>query len=291
MKLFSDHLPFYKANFHTHTTMSDGKKTPEECIAPYRGLGYDILALTDHRKVTRVAPAPEGILMMPGIELDFMLPTQAVHLIGLGMTDEIAADFDPKGTPQQAIDSICSRGGRAILAHPAWSLNAPEYMASLQRVTAAEVWNSVSTIPYNAMRPDSSSLLDVTSSLGRLLPLVASDDTHFYGSDVAQGYTMVQAEELTVPAVLRALDAGRFYASQGPEIHQIEWDENTVRIACSSAETIIFYSARPWVNKRSFCGHDLTKAEYAIQPGDRFVRCQIIDQNGKSAWASPIRVE
>ena len=32
MKLFSDTAPFLKANFHAHTTCSDGKLSPEECI-------------------------------------------------------------------------------------------------------------------------------------------------------------------------------------------------------------------------------------------------------------------
>ena len=35
MKMFSDTLPFYKANFHCHTDRSDGRLTPEECAAFY----------------------------------------------------------------------------------------------------------------------------------------------------------------------------------------------------------------------------------------------------------------
>lgn len=39
---------FYKANLHTHTTVSDGKMTPEEVKAAYRSRGYSIVAYTDH---------------------------------------------------------------------------------------------------------------------------------------------------------------------------------------------------------------------------------------------------
>ncbi len=40
----------FKANFHTHTTESDGDQTPEEVITKYINANYDILAITDHNK-------------------------------------------------------------------------------------------------------------------------------------------------------------------------------------------------------------------------------------------------
>ena len=39
---------YFKANLHTHTNISDGKMTPEEMIAKYKGAGYSILCLSDH---------------------------------------------------------------------------------------------------------------------------------------------------------------------------------------------------------------------------------------------------
>ena len=61
----------------------------------------------------------------------------------------------PRGTVQEGIDLIHACGGLAVLNHPAWSLNTPELIASLRGLAAAEVWNSVSTLPYNADRADS----------------------------------------------------------------------------------------------------------------------------------------
>lgn len=39
---------FYKANLHCHTTISDGKLTPEEIKEHYKKNGYSIIAYTDH---------------------------------------------------------------------------------------------------------------------------------------------------------------------------------------------------------------------------------------------------
>ena len=252
-------------------------------------MGYDILAITDHRKVTEIA-APEGLLLVPGIELDFMLKTQAVHLLGIGVDGRIIHRWQPMGTPQQAIDDIRACGGRAILAHPAWSLNTPETMAAMTGLSAVEVWNSVSAPPLNADRADSSSLLDVTAALGRPLPFVANDDTHVYGAEVALGWTMIQADALTVPAVLDALDRGSFYATQGPAIHQLEIEDGQMRVTCSPADRIIFYSNQVWVEGRTRMGKGMTESVYDIQPGDHFVRVQVTDAEGKHAWSSAYAV-
>jgi len=40
----------YKANLHCHSTLSDGKCTPEELVKMYKEQGYSILAITDHER-------------------------------------------------------------------------------------------------------------------------------------------------------------------------------------------------------------------------------------------------
>ena len=46
--LFSQNGKFYKANLHCHTTVSDGKCSPEEIKRRYKAEGYSIVAFTDH---------------------------------------------------------------------------------------------------------------------------------------------------------------------------------------------------------------------------------------------------
>ena len=42
MKMFSDSLPFYKANFHCHTTESDGRLDPVDVEGFYESASYDM---------------------------------------------------------------------------------------------------------------------------------------------------------------------------------------------------------------------------------------------------------
>ncbi len=290
MKLFSDSLPFYRANFHCHTTRSDGRLDPESVVRFYRDAGYDILSITDHRIVTEADG--DRPLLIPGIEIDYALPGQAVHILGLGMSREITARWDRSGTPQEGIDLIRNLGGIAVLAHPAWSLNTPAFMRSLSGLSGVEIWNSASTLPLNADRSDSSSLLDVTwASGGTLIPVFANDDSHPYRDEAGVAATMVQAEALTAEAVMAALRAGRFYATTGPGIRQIEnLDNREILVRCSPAESIIFYSDLPWAAGRVLTGSGMTEGRYRVHEEEHFIRIEIRDGSGRKAWSSPVRI-
>ena len=58
-----------KINFHTHTTVSDGMKTPEEAAALYKAAGYDAIALTDHY-VFSAGGSLSGLKILSGAEYD-----------------------------------------------------------------------------------------------------------------------------------------------------------------------------------------------------------------------------
>ena len=49
--LLDENKPFYKANLHCHSTLSDGKRTVEELKTAYMAQGYSIIAFTDHEHI------------------------------------------------------------------------------------------------------------------------------------------------------------------------------------------------------------------------------------------------
>ena len=293
MLLFDPDKPFFKGNLHTHTTNTDGRKSPEEALELYQARGYDFIALTDHWKLTADKPyMKDHMLVMPGTELDYTLPAQVVHIVGVGVDESVFAHAERSGTPQSGIDAILKAGGRAILAHPAWSLNTHEVIREMQGLTAAEIYNSVSGIPWNSDRADSTDILDVTAAQGYILNTVAADDSHFYTGEECSSYIMLQADQLTQENVLKALDEGAFYATRGPRFEQIEVTEDEIRVRCSAVKYIIFHSNLPWVGGRTVEGEGLTETSYQInrERGERFVRIILIDEAGRRAWANPIEI-
>jgi len=278
-----------KGNLHLHTTLSDGRKTPEEAMEIYKNAGYDFLAITDHRKMGVKTQSYRGMTVLQGIEFDFYLPGQVIHIVGVGADEGVADAVQRFESAQKAINAINAHSGAAILAHPAWSLNTPQMIGSLYGLAAAEIYNSVSGLPWNGDRADSSSVLDIAAANGNLLNFVASDDTHFYSGEEFMSFTRLAAEDNSAEAIVRALKAGDFYASQGPEFRKIELENDVMRVWCSPASAIVFLSDLPWVTGRSKCGEDLTYAELRVERerGLRFMRVLLIDKNGKRAWSNP----
>ena len=255
MDLFDPKLPFFKGNLHCHTTVSDGKLSPDEVVALYRDLGYDFLALTDHRRLSAPTHLEGCMLLLSGMEMDYTLPGEVLHLIGVGM-DERLNGYNLSEGPQRCINLFRRCGGRAIVAHPAWSLNTVATLSALQNVTAAEIYNSVSTYPWNGDRADASGVLDVAAAHGALYRFVASDDSHRYQGEAGRAFTMVQAEDLSQESLFDALDRGRFYCSQGPRFEQISVEDGRIDVTCSPVDTVIFYSNLIWTGNRCQTGKD-----------------------------------
>ena len=293
MKLFDPQKPFYKGNLHTHTTNSDGRMSPEEVISRYQAAGYDFLALTDHWKITIESPRfYENMLLLQGVELDYNLVNEVIHMLGINVDPSLLTCVDRRQTARRGIREIRRAGGRAILAHPAWSLNTLETLQQLDGLTAVEIYNSVSGMPWNGDRADSMQLLDIAAAHGLLLNTVATDDSHFYTGEDRTSFIMLQAGELSAEAIGNALDAGTFYASRGPRFRQIEIENGEIHVECDPVRIIGFHSDLPYVRGRCVQGENLTEAAYRINPErmERFVRVFLVDEQGRKAWANPIDV-
>ncbi len=288
MYLDANGAKWFKGNLHTHTTRSDGGKTPEEVIALYRAESYDFLALTDHWILSETVEEP-GFLQLSGCEFDIGRNVQEgiFHIVAIGI-EQMPALQRNHFTVQSAVDEIRACGGAAILAHPAWSLNRAEQVLSIEGLTAAEIYNSVSGTPWNA-RPYSGVFIDDLAVLGKRMPCSAADDAHFYNGDQTFSFIMLRAESLTRKNVLASLQNGDFYATQGPTF---SWsmEQGYLTVQCSLVEEIVFFSDTVYASDRVTRQHGCTQAHYQIKPSDHYVRFELRDSENRMAWSSPIAV-
>ena len=89
-----------KIGLHTHTTLSDGHKTPEEAAAIYKAAGYDAIAITDHW-VYGEGGEIDGLTILSGCEYNVGGVDEGTgvhetyHIVGIGMTrdPEIPEDY------------------------------------------------------------------------------------------------------------------------------------------------------------------------------------------------------
>ena len=273
----------YKVNLHTHTTLSDGQKSPAEALQIYRNHGYDAIALTDHWFFGEGEEASDFTLLSGG---EYNVGggdcrNGVYHIVGIGM--RCAPNVTRDMPAQRIIDEIHAKGGFAILAHPAWSLNTPEQILKLKGIDATEIYNSVSGV-HMSRRPDSGLIVDMIAAQGIDLPLLASDDVHYYDGEECLSWIMVEASDNTREALLAAIRAKNFYATQGPEVHA--WREgDEVVVKCSPCQEIVFLSNLVWC-KRVFTGNGLTEARYTPHANEIFIRVEATDADGKRAWTN-----
>lgn len=275
----------YKVNLHMHTSRSDGHATPAEAAQRYLSEGYDAVAFTDHW-VYGKQQTLNGLTILSGIEMNTYHGDSrkgVYHIVGIGMEHE--PNFTMWETPvQEAIDAIREAGGYVILAHPAWSLNTLEQIMPLRGVEATEIYNSVSNV-HKFNRPDSSLIVDMLGAQERFYSLVAADDAHEYDYDTCVSYIMVEAEDGSAESIMKGIREGKYYASQGPEVH-ISREGNEIVARCSPCRKVTFMSNLAWSdNGRVRHGHNLTEERYVFGPDENFVRIEVEDGLGRRAWS------
>lgn len=137
----------FLADFHVHTSFSDGLVDMTEIVDLYGQRGFGAIAITDHiaedatligyvaqqlgkvltretfpRYLERLAEERErawdryGMVVLAGFELskNSISNRRSAHLLGIGIDRYVSADADAP----ELIDAIHAQGGIAIAAHP-----------------------------------------------------------------------------------------------------------------------------------------------------------------------------
>jgi predicted metal-dependent phosphoesterase TrpH len=286
---------FFRGNLHTHSVLSDGVETPEAVCAHYREAGYDFLALTDHFLSRYGFPIADTrpfrtdrFTTIPGAELHAPANSHGEiwHILAVGLPEGFAPTGEAESGPELAARAVAA-GAFVAIAHPQWSSLAQEDGRALPIAHAVEIYNHGCEV--ECARGDGAVLLDALWNDGRAVTAIATDDAHFRVYDACGGWVMVKAEANEPAALLAALKAGHFYASQGPLIHAAEIQGGALVVECSPVVNV----AAVGRGSRALHvhGRQLTRAELPLEKfaGDWF-RFLVTDAAGRSAWSNPVRL-
>ena len=298
---------FWRGNLHTHSTRSDGALSPEQVVAAYKNAGYDFVELSDHFlgrfdwPVTDTrALRSNSFTTLIGAEMHAM-GTQVGelwHILAVGLP----LDFPPCApdeTGPQLAERARAAGAFVAIAHPAWSQLRIGDGRALAAAHAVEIYNHGCAVETD--RGDGFYLLDELCNEGRRLTAIATDDAHFRNGehDAFGGFVEVKAESLAPEALLSALKAGHFYASQGPRLIDIDVRRDEVTVVCSPVESIALVTGTS--RAISHVGRRITGATLEIAAAARqawteagripWFRIVVIDAAGRRAWTNPIWVD
>ena len=110
-----------RAALHVHSTNSDGELSARGVAQHYARAGYDVVALTDHWHRS-VAPSTAGLLVLPGVELNCLLPEDRDgHVLGIGIERDPSELEGERRDLAETAEWIVGAGGVAYLAHPYWT--------------------------------------------------------------------------------------------------------------------------------------------------------------------------
>ncbi len=304
----------FKGNLHAHSTVSDGKLSPEQVARLYRERGYSFLAFSEHQCYTyhHDLQAPDFIVL-PAIEINasFGEPRRFFHANGilgpksLRRSSELPYEHlqyldvpdlrDYPSGAQRAINELRESGHLVMFNHPEWSFNSYDDLVSLDGYFAVEIYNYASDVETGIGL--STGHWDAVLRSGRKVWGVAADDNHNrnkFGEapqewDSLGGWVTVDADELSHDAIASSLLQGKFYSSMGPEIHYLGFDGNKVCVECSPVKSIYFISYfHHGYSRRNKNGGAVESAEYEIKGTEKYIRVECVDEKGRIAWSNPI---
>ena len=294
---------FYKANLHCHSTLSDGRLTPEEIKEIYKAEGYSIVAFTDHDKFyTHNDLTDDTFLAINGYEpgvVENMPEDRSYHFRKVFHMCCLAIDKDKTGgidldgrakfyTPEFISEYMQlgrEQGFFVTYNHPVWSLEKYEDYINYNNMDAFEIYNWGCIVDgffeYNEQ------IYDEMLHSGKRIFCLATDDNHNVGGgtqDSFGGYVMIKAQSLEYSAVMDAIIKGNFYSSQGPVIKSIYIEDDEIVAECEGAREIRFNTdTRAHSYRIANRGELVTECRMKLDARDKYVRVTVTDREGGHA--------
>ena len=310
---------FYKANLHTHSTVSDGKYTPAELKEIYKSSGYQILAISDHELLVDHSELDdEDFITLTSVEYAIIEPvswlearTVEFNMFARDQHNETQVCFSPTAVKhgevwrvpnvkyvgearkkeyslafmQKVIDEANANGFIVSLNHPTASFLTTEIIRKFDGLFAMEVYNQ--DCHFGGVNELNLAMHNDMLRYGKPWACIAADDFHSSISteNPARGFVMIAADELKYDKIINALEAGNFYASNGPIIEELYIEDGVAHIKCSPVKTINMETPyRPRGGARKAKGDDvITEASFRIPEGTGYIKFELFDEKGNFA--------
>jgi hypothetical protein len=160
-------------------------------------------------------------------------------------------------------------------------------------------------------KPSTEQIWDNVLSAGRVLYATAVDDSHhFYDfissrqtgsslSNPGKAWIMVRARELSIPAIIDAMNHGDFYATTGVVLTSYEVTPAGIHVGLSDQTRDLGWAVpgtNPHLYRTEFIGKSgkVLKLDESLHPSyqftgnDVYVRARITSSDGLLAWTQPV---
>lgn len=204
----------YKANLHTHTTVSDGNSTPKQVKEFYKRHGYSIVAFTDHELLIDHSDLnDDSFLSITGCEyantdktdvpwkykttchLNFLAkqpdntthvcynPTPAARFVGEEAANNVKhhGDYFEREHTVECVNHIIkeanAHGFLVAMNHPWWSMEGFSTYSQYEGCFAVEIFNTTCSV-MDGYYELNLNIYDELLRAGRMVYPIAADDLH-----------------------------------------------------------------------------------------------------------------
>jgi len=303
---------YYKANLHSHTTVSDGRISPERMKAEYKSRGYSVMCFSDHNTLVRHHELNDAnFLMLDGFECNINKPG-ASRFVDVVTTHMNFIDTNPaintaekeaatKGYPPygdaQALNAFLAKmnelGFISFYNHPYWSLETFCDIKDFDGFWGFEIYNHNCDIDGMNGYARQTYIEMLRRGKGRLFCVMTDDNHNAFPFDSPYcdsfgGFTMINAPSLTYENIIDSLKKGSFYCSMGPKIHALYLEGDTLHIECDPVVQINVSTD----HRGNYCvladkGETINSAALKINRTDEFIHVTIKTADGKYANTNP----
>ena len=310
---------FYKTNLHCHTSISDGKMTPEEIKKIYKEQGYSAVCYTDHEVlIGHKELCDEEFIALHGYEVaikqdesnhtGYHMPVYHFNMIAekqdnLIMPRCYKSNPSMPGNSKEWLEKYKPYDERDTIDKIEYSVEwLSEYLTAVKEkgflITYNHPgWSMQSEKDYIGLKglhaveainggciclgDCTAYVLEQMTRNGMNVTVAAGDDTHSTG-DCFKAWTMIKAEELSYDALIGAYKSGNCYVTCGPEIYALYIEDGQIHVEASCGSTVILRGSGRYLRVRN-CDCEAVFDYSPKDLGDYF-RFEVKDSSGRVAF-------
>ena len=205
--------------------------------------------------------------------------------------DREAPDYVRSYTPEcinSYVKEFKDAGFFITYNHPTWSMECYREFSQYRGFDAMEICNYGC---YSAgFDEENSRYYDDMLHLGMRIGCIGADDNHNHHPrdhakwDSFGAFTYIKAPALTYKDVFAALKDGNYYASRGPQIEELYFEDGKVHVKCSPAHRIsLMLGTRRGDSRIGIDGSTITEATFDVSERDVYFRLTIWDDQMRPA--------
>ena len=138
-------------------------------------------------------------------------------------------------------------------------------------------------------------MLDVIGMSDRIYSIFSSFERYpsitVCNRSLQKASVIVESLDFNKNSIVRAIKNGKFYSTTGPEISVNQVAADKIKINCTVANKISFYSTSSAPAVEVYENNSYIEADYAVKENDKFLIASVFDENKNFAMSSTCIVE